>query len=75
VFTLTAEDYEQVRLLPQSPSVAPADEPTDPLTSDMISRANVYLQVKIVEMNADDKRSVQMVVNLQAGRHQQAMHE
>jgi hypothetical protein len=51
--TLTADDYEQVRLLLQSPSVTPADEPCDPLARDMVGRANVYLQVKFAETNAD----------------------
>lgn len=52
--TLTTEDYEQVRLLLQSPSVTPADEPCDPLARDMVSRANVFLQVKVAEVNAED---------------------
>ena len=45
--TLTTDDYEQVRLLLQSPLVAPADEVCDPLAKDMVNRANVFLQAKL----------------------------
>lgn len=52
--SLTVEDYEQARLLLQSPSVSPADESCDPLARDMVGRANIYLHVKFAEINADD---------------------
>ena len=52
--TLTTDDYEQVRRLLQSPLVAPADETCDPLAKDMVNRANVFLQAKYAEPNAQD---------------------
>ena len=52
--TLTTDDYEQVRLLLQSPLVATADETCDPLAKDMVNRANVFLQAKYAEPNARD---------------------
>ena len=51
---LTTDDYEQVRLLLQSPLVAPADEVCHPLAKDMVNRANVFLQAKYAEPNAQD---------------------
>ncbi len=52
--TLTIDDYEQVRLLLQSPSATLADEPRDPLAKDMVTRSNVFLQAKYSECNAED---------------------
>jgi hypothetical protein len=52
--TLTADDYEQVRLLLQSPSVASAEEACDPLASAMVNRANAFLQAKYAEPYAQD---------------------
>ena len=40
------EDYEIVRRLLQTRLVAGADEACDPLATDMVSRANVYMEVK-----------------------------
>ena len=51
---LTTDDYQQVRLLLQSPLVTPADETCDPLAKDMVNRANVFLQAKYAEPNAQD---------------------
>jgi hypothetical protein len=52
--TLTADDYEEVRLLLQSPAVTSADEPCNPLAKDMVSRANVFSQAKFAGPNAED---------------------
>ena len=52
-FTLTPDDYEQVRLLLQSPSVTPADDTCDALTKDMVSRSNAFLQAKYAETNVE----------------------
>jgi hypothetical protein len=52
--TLMTDDYEQVRRLLQSPLVASADETCDPLAQDMVNRANVFLQAKYAEPNAQD---------------------
>jgi hypothetical protein len=51
---LTVDDYEQVRRLLQSPAVTSADEICDPLAKDMVDRANVFLQVRYGEPNAQD---------------------
>ena len=45
-FTLGLQDYELVRGLLQSPLVGSADESNDPLTADMVNRANVFMAVK-----------------------------
>jgi hypothetical protein len=45
-FTLGLQDYELVRGLLQSPLVGSADESFDPLTADMVNRANVFMAVK-----------------------------
>ena len=52
--TLTTDDYEQVRRLLQSRLLAPADETCDPLAKDMVDRANIFLQAKYAEPNAQD---------------------
>jgi hypothetical protein len=52
--TMTMDDYEQVRPLLQSPIVALADETCDPLAQNMVNRANVFLQAKYAEPNAQD---------------------
>jgi hypothetical protein len=51
---LTLDDYEHVRRLLQSPAVTPADETCDPLAKDMVDRANVFLQARYGEPNAQD---------------------
>jgi hypothetical protein len=44
--TTSLEDYESVRRLLQSRIVAGVDEAFDPLAADMVSRANVYMDVR-----------------------------
>ncbi len=51
---LTVDDYEQVRRLLQSTAIAPADETCDPLAKEMVNRANVFLQARYAEPNAQD---------------------
>ena len=51
---LTTDDYEHVRRLLQSAQVVPADEVCDPLAKDMVDRANIFLQAKYAEPNAQD---------------------
>lgn len=41
--TVSRDDYESVRRLLQSPILLPADVACDPLATDMVNRANVYL--------------------------------
>ena len=44
--TVSRDDYESVRRLLQSPILLPADAACDPLATDMVNRANVYLAAR-----------------------------
>ena len=44
--TINLEDYRLVRILLRSPVVCSPDDLCDPLTIDMINRANIFLKVK-----------------------------
>jgi hypothetical protein len=48
--TVSRDDYESVRRLLQSPILLPADAACDPLATDMIKRANVYLAARSGEV-------------------------
>ena len=48
--TVSRDDYESVRRLLQSPILLPADVACDPLATDMVNRANVYLAAKSGEV-------------------------
>jgi hypothetical protein len=44
--TANPEDYNVVRQLLRNPTLLPADVPCDPIATDMVSRANVYLAAR-----------------------------
>jgi len=48
--TASRDDYESVRRLLQSPILLPADATCDPLATDMVNRANVYLAARSGEV-------------------------
>ncbi len=48
--TVSRDDYESVRSLLQSPILFPADAACDPLATDMVNRANVYLAARAGEV-------------------------
>jgi hypothetical protein len=52
--TLSAEDYQLVRSLLQTPAVVAADETYDPLAADMVGRANVFMSVKYADYAEND---------------------
>ena len=53
---VTAEDYESVRQLLQSPILRSADATCDPLATAMVGRANVYLAARSGEIRRNGRR-------------------